>query len=97
MTAERAVMYYYVLFSNTANHSLNLFVSFCISGLKENIQSLNYYILRRDVELYALCFQLTVSKFFFFWSLLANAVNSGYDRGERCLSVMFIALLTCWQ
>ena len=28
-------------------------------------------------------------------SLLANAVNSGYDQGERCLSQMFFALLTC--
>ena len=30
-------------------------------------------------------------------SLLANAVNSGYDLGERCLSPMFFALLTCWH
>ena len=28
-------------------------------------------------------------------SLLANAVNSDYDQGERCLSQMFFALLTC--
>ena len=30
-------------------------------------------------------------------SLLANAVNSGYDQGERRLSPMFFALLTCWH
>ena len=30
-------------------------------------------------------------------SLLANAVNSGYDQGERCLSPVFFALLTCWH
>ena len=30
-------------------------------------------------------------------SLLANAVNSGHDQGERCLSPMFLALLTCWH
>ena len=30
-------------------------------------------------------------------SLLANAVNSGYDQGERCLSPKFFALLTCWH
>ena len=30
-------------------------------------------------------------------SLLANAVNSGYDLSERCLSPMFFALLTCWH
>ena len=29
-------------------------------------------------------------------SLLTNAVNNGYDQGERCLSPMFFALLTCW-
>ena len=33
----------------------------------------------------------------FFWSLLANAVNSGYDQGECCLSAVFFALLTCWH
>ena len=31
------------------------------------------------------------------WSHLANAVNSGYDRGERCLSPVFFAMLTCWH
>ena len=31
------------------------------------------------------------------FSLLANAVNSGYDRDERCLSPVFFALLTCWH
>ena len=30
-------------------------------------------------------------------SVLANAVNSGYDQGEHCLSPMFFALLTCWH
>ena len=30
-------------------------------------------------------------------SLLAKAVNSGYDQGERRLSPMFFALLTCWH
>ena len=30
-------------------------------------------------------------------SLLANAVNSGYDQGERCLSPMFFALLNYWH
>ena len=33
----------------------------------------------------------------FFLSLLANAVNSGYDQGEHCLSPMFFALLTFWH
>ena len=34
-------------------------------------------------------------KFFFLAS--SNAVNSGYDQGERCLSAVFFALLTCWH
>ena len=29
--------------SNMANHSFNLFVSFSINGLKENVEKLNYY------------------------------------------------------
>ena len=33
----------------------------------------------------------------FYLSLLVNAVNSGYDQGERCLSPMSFALLTCWH
>ena len=28
-----------------------------------------------------------------FLSLLTNAVNSGYDRGDRCLSAVFFALV----
>ena len=58
--------------------------------LKENAENLNYHpILRRKEELYLfLSTQL---------SLLANAVNSGYDQGERCLSPMFFTLLICWH
>ena len=33
----------------------------------------------------------------FFVASCKNAVNSGYDQGERCLSPMFFALLTCWH
>ena len=33
----------------------------------------------------------------FFVAFLANAVNSGYDQCERCLSPKFFALLTCWH
>ena len=32
-----------------------------------------------------------------FLSLLANALNSGYDQSERCLSAVFFPLLTCWH
>ena len=82
-----------------ANDSFHLFVSsfvsFSINGLKENAENLNYYpILRRKVELICFC-QLTVNEKVFPMSLLANAVNSGYDQGERCLSPMFFGLLTC--
>ena len=70
------------------------FVSFSINGLKENAENLNHYpILRRKVELYL--FLSTHREFSL--SLLANTVNSGYDQGERCLSPMFFALLTCWH
>ena len=82
-----------------ANDSFNLFassfVSFIINGLKENAKNLNYYpILRRKVELYLfLSTHREEEKFSLL--LLANAVNGGYDQGERCLSPMFFALLTC--
>ena len=29
--------------------------------------------------------------------LSSNAVNSGYDQAERCLSAVLFALLTCWH
>ena len=35
--------YIFTVSSNMANHSLNLFVSLSITGLKENVESLNYY------------------------------------------------------
>ena len=34
---------------------------------------------------------------FFFFALLANAVCSGYDRGERCLSAICFVMFTCWN
>ena len=77
--------------SNMANDSFNLFVSifvnFSINCLKEN-KNLNYY---------PSCFcHLTVKEKVFFVAS-SNAVNSGYDQGERCLSAVFFALLTCWH
>ena len=79
-----------------ANDSFNLFVSsfvsFSINGLIENADNLYYYpILNRKVELYL--FLSTHREWLkFALSLLANAVKSGYDQGERCLSPMFFAL-----
>ena len=32
-----------------------------------------------------------------FFVASSNAVNSDYDQGERCLSAVFFALLTCWH
>ena len=86
--------------SNMANDSFNIFVSsflsFDINGLKENAENLNYYpILRGKVELYLFLSTHRERESFLF--LLANAVKSGYDQGERCLSPMFFALLTCWH
>ena len=68
-------------------------------ALLENVESLNYYpILRRNVELYLFVLNHREWESFFFLSLLANAVNSGYDQyAERCLSAVFLALLTCWH
>ena len=34
---------------------------------------------------------------FFSRSLQINAVNSGHNRGECCLSAVFFALSTCWH
>ena len=68
---------------------LIFFVSFSINDLKENVEILNTQSL--------ICFcQLAVNEKVFL-SLLTNAVNSSYDRGERCLSAVFFAMLTCWQ
>ena len=79
--------------SNMANDSFNLFVSF----LKENAEHLIYYpILRRKVELYFVSVNSPWMRKFSL-SLLANAVNSGYDQGEHCLYPMLLALLTCWH
>ena len=70
-----------------------VFVSFSINGLKENVQSLDYCSFREETLRFNCFFQLTVNGKGFF--LLANAVNSGYRRGESCLSVVFFALFTC--
>ena len=88
--------YIFTVSSNMANDSFNLFVlsfvSFSVNGLKENAEHLIYYpVLRRKVEIYLFLSTHRES------SLLENAVNSGYDQGERCLSPMFFALLTCWH
>ena len=61
-----------------ANDSFNLFVSSFVScsinSLKENAENLNYYpILSTKEELYRALFV----------SVNSNAVNSGYDQGER--------------
>ena len=98
MEAQKLDLYITVS-SNMANDSFNLFVwifvSFSINVLKENAEKLNYYpILGRKVELYL--FLSTHREWESFLSLLV-AVNSGYNRGERCLSAVFFALLTCWH
>ena len=74
------------------------FVSFSINGLKENAKNLNYYsILRRKVSRALFVSPNSPWMRKFSSSLLANAVNSGCDQGERCLSPKFFALLTCWH
>ena len=88
--------------SNMANDSLNLFVSsfvsFSINSLKENAENIFKLLPNSEKKSRALFVSVNspwMRKFSL--SLLANAVNSGYDQGERCLSPKFFALLTCWH
>ena len=88
----------FTVFSNMANHSFNFFVSFSINDWKENVQSLNNSPFWEETQSFICFCQLTVNETVFL-SLLANAVNSGYDRGQRCFicSAVFLAMLTCWH
>ena len=70
------------VFSNMANHSFNCFVNFSINDWKENVESLNNSAFWEETQSFICFCQLTVKETVFL-SLLANAVNSGYDRGER--------------
>ena len=68
-------------------HSFNFFVSVSINDWKENVESWNNSPFWEETQSFICFCQLTVNETVFL-SLLANAVNSGYDRGERCLSVV---------
>ena len=74
----------FTVFSNMANRSVNFFVSFSINDWKENVERLNNSPFWEETQLY---FLLSNHREWdsFFWSLPANAVNSGYDHGERYL------------
>ena len=81
------------------NLSFDLFVSFSISGLKENVISLNYYSFWEETQSF-ICFRRRSTHReweFFFRSLQINTVNSGHNRGECCLSTVFFALSTWWH
>ena len=88
----------FTVFSNMANYSCNFFVSFSINDWKKNVESLNNSPFWEETQSFICFCQLTVNETVFL-SLLANAVNSGYDRGERCFicSAVFLAMLTCWH
>ena len=80
-----------------ANDSFNLcvsiFVSFSVNGLKENAENFNYYpILRKKSRSLFVSVNSPWMRDFFVAS--SNAVNGGYDQGERCLSAVLFALLT---
>ena len=77
--------------SNMANHSFIFVVSFNISDWKENVESLNNSSFWEETQSFIFFCQLSVNETIFL-SLLANAVNSGYDRGERCLSAVHCSL-----
>ena len=74
-----------------ANHSFNCFVNFSINDWKENVESLNNSPFWEETQSFICFCQLTLNETVFL-SLLANAVNSGYDRGERCLSAVECSL-----
>ena len=84
----------FTVFSNMANHSFHFFVNFSINDWKENVESLNNSPFWEETQSFICFCQLTVNETVFL-SLLANAVNSGYDRGERCLSAVHCSL-PCW-
>ena len=84
----------FTVFSNMANYSCNFFVSFSINDWKKNVESLNNSPFWEETQSFICFCQLTVNETVFL-SLLANAVNSGYDRGERCLSAVHCSL-PCW-
>ena len=81
----------FTVFSNMANHSFHFFASFSINDWKENVESLNNSPFWEETQSFICFCQLTVNETVFL-SLLANAVNSGYDRGERCLSAVQCSL-----
>ena len=78
----------FTVFSNMANHSLNFFVSFSINDWKENVKSWNNSPFWEDTHSLWFASVRTHREWDSFLSLLADAVNSGYDRGERCLSAV---------
>ena len=84
----------FTVFSNMANYSCNFFVSFSINDWKKKVESLNNSRFWEETQSFICFCQLTVNETVFL-SLLANAVNSGYDRGERCLSAVHCSL-PCW-
>ena len=81
----------FTVFLNMANHSFNCFVNFSINDWKENVESLKNSPFWEETKSFICFCQLTVNETVFL-SLLANAVNSGYDRGERCLSAVQCSL-----
>ena len=79
-----------------ANHSLNCFVNFSINDWKENVESLNNSPFWEETQSFICFCQLTVNETVFL-SLLANAVNSGYDRGERVLCQVNLLARTVFE
>ena len=78
--------------NDSFNFFVSIFVNFSINCLKQNAENLNYYPTQFWEEKESF---ICMRKFCFVAS--SNAVNSGYDQGEGCLSAVFFALLTCWH
>ena len=68
------------------------------NSLKENAVNLDYYpILRRKADLYLfLSTNREWESYFCRLNPMLSTVAT-YDQGERCLSAVFFALLTCWH
>ena len=82
----------FTVFSNMANHSFNVFVSFSMNDWKENVESLNNSPFWEDTQSFQLASvnSLWMRQFLCrFLQMLSTAAN---DRGERCLSAVQCSL-----
>ena len=85
----------YITYLN-ATYETSLIYVWLLHAVFDYVRLFKCSISERSRALFASVNSPWMRKFSVF-SHLANAVNSGYDRGERCLSPVFFAMLTCWH